>query len=145
LREAVHLVKYAGESDRASHLAALVEPTIRDLNVEALTPVPLHPNRLRERGFNQAELIAEALSRSKGVPVWKAIARVRDTPHQVVLGREERARNVVGAFTWREDLPLRPARVTLVDDVFTTGATLGACAAVLRDAGVVHVDAVTVC
>ena len=146
LRESVHLVKYQGESSRADHLAALLAPVLVDLgHVDALVAVPLHRHRLRERGFNQAGHIAEALAKIAGIPVWDALSRIRDTPHQVGLSADQRAENIHGAFRFRETPSMKPARVVLVDDVFTTGATLRECAAVLEAAGVSSISALTVC
>jgi ComF family protein len=101
-----------------------------------VVPVPLHPRRLRARGFNPAERLARALARDIAVrldPV--ALRRVRDTPSQTGLERRERQRNVRGAFRARHGLRL-PARVWLVDDVVTTGSTLTEAARALRRAGV---------
>ncbi len=139
-------MKYQGESSRAGHLAGLVAERAADLtDAEALVAVPLHRTRQRERGFNQSALIAEELSRQFGMPVWSALTRVRDTRHQVEIAADERLVNVQDAFVYREDPSMRPSRIILVDDVFTTGSTLGACAVALRQAGVARIDAVTIC
>ncbi len=100
---------------------------------DLVVPVPLHPRRLRERGFNPATLLARALARERRVrldPV--ALRRVRDTPSQTRLDRRARRRNVRGAFVARARVP---PRVWLVDDVVTTGSTLGEAARALRRAG----------
>jgi ComF family protein len=100
-----------------------------------VVPVPLHPARLRRRGFNPAALLARSLARAHGVPVApRALERVRDTPSQTGLDRRARARNVAGAFRVRSGAWI-PAHVWLVDDVVTTGATLHAAARTLRRAG----------
>jgi ComF family protein len=107
-----------------------------------VVPVPLHPARLRQRGFNPAALLARALARAHGVPVApRALERVRDTPSQTGLDRRSRARNVVGAFRVRPGARI-PARVWLVDDVVTTGATLRAAARPLRRAGARRIVAI---
>ena len=106
---------------------------------ELLVPVPLHAARLRERGFNQAALVARDLSRRFGLPVdTRGVRRVIATPPQSRLGQPARARNLRGAF----ELVRRPAarHVALVDDVVTTGATVNALATVLLNAGVERVD-----
>lgn len=106
---------------------------------DLLVPVPLHPRRLRDRGFNQAALLARGIARSWGVPVApRALHRVRDTPTQTGLGRQARRRNVAGAFRCRLATPI-PPRIWLVDDVVTTGSTLEEAARVLRRAGARHV------
>jgi ComF family protein len=99
---------------------------------DALVPIPLHRRRLRARGFNPALQVARELARENRVPVLHALTRSRDTPSQTGLGRADRRRNMAGAFVPRRD---PPARVWLVDDVVTTGATLEAAARVLRRAG----------
>lgn len=100
---------------------------------ELVVAVPLHPRRLRARGFNPAALLARRVARAAGARVDpRALARVRDTPSQTGLDRGARRRNVAGAFQCRRDVP---ACVWLVDDVVTTGATLSECARVLRGHG----------
>jgi len=104
---------------------------------QLVVPVPLHPRRLRARGFNPAGLLARALARELGVrcgPV--ALRRVRDTPSQTGLDRRARRRNLRGAFAPREPVP---PRVWLVDDVVTTGSTLAEAARALQRAGATHV------
>lgn len=105
----------------------------------ALLPIPLHPTRLRQRGYNQALELAQALAAPLGVPVIRdGLRRTRATAAQPGLDRESRRRNVRGAFAVGAE-PL-PARVALIDDVMTTGATLDAAAKVLKRAGVVWVE-----
>lgn len=104
---------------------------------ELVLPVPLHPRRLRRRGFNPAGLLARAVACETGARLAPtALRRLRDTPSQTGLGRGARRRNVRGAFAARRALP---ERVWLVDDVATTGSTLAECARVLRRAGARHV------
>jgi ComF family protein len=106
-------------------------------------PVPLHRWRLLRRGFNQSALLAQRLARLTGRP-WTPflLERRRATLSQQGLGGEARLANITAAaFRVRRPERVRDARVVLVDDVLTTGATLGACAAVLRDAGAAAVDA----
>lgn len=108
---------------------------------DLIIPVPLHPRRLRWRGFNQSALLARALAAHSGRPVaLHALARARATPPQVGLGERQRRRNVARAFSVRDARPLRDRRVLLVDDVMTTGATVNECARVLRRAGATRVD-----
>lgn len=107
---------------------------------DALVPVPLHPARIRRRGFAPAAVLARALARERGIPVLAALRRVRDTPTQTGLDRSGRQRNVAGCFVAARALP--DASVWLVDDVVTTGATLGEAARALRAAGARRVAAV---
>lgn len=113
--------------------------------VDAIVPVPLHPRKKREREFNQAEYLAGALSRAFGVPVLSgSLRRVKDTVTQMALDAERRAANLRGAFAMRRTEAVAGKRLVLVDDVFTTGATMDACAKVLRVAGAQRVIALAV-
>ncbi len=106
-------------------------------------PVPLHPSRMRERGFNQSELLARDLSVSLNAPIQpKALARKRPTQQQAHLTASERKVNVRGAFTADPGF-VQGARVIVVDDVLTTGATLCECADALLHAGAQNVIALT--
>jgi ComF family protein len=106
--------------------------------------VPLHPSRRKQRGFNQTEKLAEALARELLVSVVFALQRTRKTTPQVRLDAEERQANVLGAFALAPGSRVNGMRLLLVDDVITTGATLGACAEVLHAAGASSVSVVTV-
>jgi ComF family protein len=144
LKTVLHALKYRGRRRLATRLAEalLDEPSARALlSGEALlVAVPLHPRRLRERGFNQSELIARALGRSTGLPV----VRKKDTIAQTGLSASGRRRNVAGAFTVRQPWAVAGRTVVLIDDVLTTGATVRACAAALRDAGPCAIRVLTV-
>ena len=111
-----------------------------------LVPVPLHARKERERGYNQARLIAEQLAKvaGAGTVVAPLLRRVVDTETQTAFDRDERRRNLKNAFALAPGAPLTAGQIhVLVDDVFTTGSTLNSCAGVLRDAGVENVDVVT--
>ena len=112
--------------------------------VTALVPVPLHPQRRRERGFNQAEALCRLLEKHARLPVWHALRRVRFTETQTHLARNERLENLRGAFAAARRRPVAGAHLLLVDDVFTTGATVDECARVLRRAGAASVRVLTV-
>lgn len=99
---------------------------------DAVVPVPLHPARLRWRGFDQARLLAERVSMKTGVPVVRGLERTRPTEAQASLKGVDRHRNVSGAFS---ALATLPPSIVLIDDVVTTGATLRECAAAAREAG----------
>lgn len=153
LRQAIHKLKYEGDTPLAKPLAALLSETLlRDgflpqddgdpPRQPVLVPVPLHPKRYAERGFNQSELLARELSRVTGWQLLHALERVKPTRSQVGLSERERTENVKGAFACKSSL--LPAQITLIDDVCTTGATLSECAAVLRASGVQKVQALTV-
>jgi ComF family protein len=141
-RRLVHRLKYESLSALAEPMGALMAACpLPHPGPDVIAPVPLHRGRRRQRGFNQAELLARVIARAHGVPVApRALVRVRATPSQVrQASAGRRAANVAGAFACREDLSGRV--VLLVDDVATTGATLRACATVLRAAGAVAVHA----
>ena len=111
-----------------------------------LVPVPLHSRKLRERGYNQSELITEELSRRFEVHYRDdLLSRIVDTQSQTLFNRQDRYRNLKNAFAVRNDIDLNlKQRHVLVDDVFTTGSTLNACAAALRKSGVKEVDVLTI-
>ncbi len=138
IRQAVIQFKYRGVRAMSAELAALLHQRLQAHPVPftAIVPVPLFRDRLRERGYNQAALLARDLARLTGVPsLPNAITRTRSTPPQVRQpSRSRRLENLAGAF--RGDQPMAAGQeLLLVDDVCTTGATLESCARALRDAG----------
>ena len=138
LRQAVLEFKYRGVSAFAEELAPLLENHLREhpLAADLIVPVPLFGDRLRERGYNQAELLARHLSVSLSLPMeGTALYRTRKTPPQARLVTwEDRRENMAGAFGARPEA-VRGRRVLVLDDVCTTGATLDACGQALRAAG----------
>jgi ComF family protein len=136
LADAIRRFKYGGQAELAPVLGRLMAPRARALagRLDAVAPVPLHPRRLRERGFDQASLLAAALSEELGVPRrLDLVVRARATVPQASLDRPARLANVDGAFEAR--LAARGLVVLVVDDVRTTGATAAAVSAALLDAG----------
>lgn len=140
----IQACKYAGHLAAGRALGELLADAVSgEPAPDAIIPMPLHPARLRERGFNQALEIARPLAAATGVPLLThACARIKDTPPQVSLPRRERKRNMRGAFSALRRLD--GMRIALVDDVMTTGNTLGETARVLRKAGAAQVHAWTV-
>ena len=150
LRAAIHRLKYRQKSALAPRLAPFLERAFREdaylsvFDPQLLVPIPLHRARLKKRGFNQSSLLAQQLSPLLGVPSREILRRTRNTPPQVTLKGKERADNVKGAFVATQNASeWQGARVLLIDDVFTTGATLGEAAKTLRLAGAGEVCALT--
>ncbi len=149
VRELVHRYKYQQQYYLRRPLGAwlaagLDDERIRRRRADAIVPVPLHPQRERERGFNQAAALCPGLSQAAGLPVWPALRRIRATETQTHFSRLQRLRNLRGAFAPAPRWPVAGAHLLLVDDVFTTGATVDECARVLRRAGAASVRVLTV-
>jgi ComF family protein len=148
LRQAVLCMKYEDRRTLAFDLGALLAVSLEERREEwrpdGLVPVPIHARRRRERGYNQADLLATGLGRTCSLPVRDALERVRDTPPQVGLGRTRRRDNVRGAFQPRAGIAAG-RRPVLIDDVQTSGATLEEAARTLRAAGAHVVYALTLC
>ena len=144
MRRALAALKYGGAARLAAPLADASRPTLERLlavsGPAALIPVPVHAERLRSRGYNQAELLARRLS-TPGLPVRALLRRVRPTTKQHRLNRTARLQNMSGAF---EPVGRVPASAILVDDIITTTATLEACALALQAAGATAVYGFTV-
>ena len=144
LRAIVHAFKYEGCRSLARGLGSRLRVSAADVlgGADIVVPVPLHRSRRRTRGFNQARALAGEL----GVPLVDALRRTRATPSQTDLPAEARHDNMRNAFALargRARRTLEGRRIVLVDDVSTTGATIEACAVVLRTAGAAEVSAVT--
>lgn len=142
MRKAIHQLKYRNLRAIAEPLAGLLSDclTARYMPAEVLVPVPLHSKRLRERGYNQSGLLARKLAKLAGLPVIDdCLIRKRLAPPQAKTQNvKERRSNVADAFVCR-DHRLKGSQVLLIDDVTTSGATLDACAAALKDAGAASV------
>jgi ComF family protein len=148
VRAALHDLKYAGERRLAEPLGSAVARRWAKVGVgaEVVIPVPVHAERARRRGFDQAALVAAVAARALGLPSSRALERRRATVAQFELGRSERASNVAGAFavTNAQRAAVASRWVLLVDDVVTTGATLAACGEALVRAGAIAVSAMAV-
>jgi len=137
LKRAIYQFKYRQKRKLALPLADLMYHYLLEnpLPADLLVPVPLHMDRLRERGYNQAALLAWELSERSGLPVEEeSLVRIRETAPQVALKAGERRKNIRGAFRGQGE-KLNDKQVLLIDDVCTTGATLEACAEALREKG----------
>jgi ComF family protein len=145
IRSAIHFLKYRNHKAVAAILGQILADACRRYNIMAdvIVPVPLHPTRYRDRGYNQSELLAKQVGQILGLSVnTDTLQRIRQTESQVQLGASERRQNVVNAFACNGD-DLAGQTVLLVDDVYTTGSTLDACAAALKQSGVSFVWGVT--
>ena len=149
MARAILLLKYGNVAPLggwfARLLAAMVKREPQGFAADAVVPVPLDRGRLRERGYNQAELIAKPLARLLGIPFRSyLLVRTRSRPNQLRLTRRERWETVRGAYATHQTAQVDKLRLLLVDDVFTTGATLDACSTALKGAGAARVVCLTV-
>ena len=148
VRQIIHDFKY-GRQIHLRHLvarwlyAAFDDERLRGREFDMIVPVPLHPARQRERGFNQANLLAELLTAQISIPSKPVLKRVRYTTTQTALDRAERMENLHNAFRLRRNANVRGLRVLLIDDVLTTGSTLSECARILKRSGAISVHAAT--
>jgi ComF family protein len=138
----VEFVRFFAKQMKESKMAF-----IQGMAPECIVPVPLHPSRQRSRGFNQAQLLAEALGEETGLPVRLLLLKQKRTKDQKSLSRNQRKKNMEDAFSVNEDEMNQgvPESVLLLDDVSTTGSTLTACAHVLKMHGVRRVAFLSVC
>jgi ComF family protein len=146
LREAIHQYKYRPCRSLGPLLARWMAVNLRTIHgVDLVMPIPLHSSRLRQRGFNQALLLAHELAASFSIPLcYDNLVRIRATKPQVDLSGDERIKNVKNAFALIRPSDAVGRSILLIDDVFTTGATMNECARVLKDAGAAQVTALTV-
>lgn len=149
LKDIILLYKYGGFKVLGKEFARFAHRALRgkeDLwwEVEALIPVPLHRIRKRQRGFNQTQIIAKELAKLKEIEIVEGVlVKVKHTVPQTFLEAEEREKNVAGAFKVRKRKRIEGKRVLVVDDVYTTGATIRECSRVLKEAGAEEVRALT--
>lgn len=144
LRNTIHALKYDGLQALAAPLGEMLAHHLAEIGWPPglVVPVPLHPERQAARGYNQAALLAREMARCLGWPCSEALARTRQTASQVGLGHAERQDNVRGAFSVTQPDIVRDRDILLVDDVYTTGATLHECALALQDGGARSVRAI---
>lgn len=141
--------KYSGEKDLAVYagqmLGAALSGSGRFADYDLLVPVPLHPKKWKRRGYNQAEEICRGMSGVCGLAVGDVLKRTVFTQAQASLDKWERLRNTRGIFALKEGEPVVGKKIIVVDDVFTTGATVSAAAQVLSDAGAAQVAVACLC
>lgn len=144
IRRLVTRLKYDGDMSRLPYIDAFIEAASSRLPIDGWRPdfavaVPLFPMKENKRGFNQAELIFRGWCDARGIQLRRVLTRTRETRPQYGLTRAERSKNVAGAFALDAGADVAGAGVMVMDDIFTTGATLFSCARVLRDAGAARV------
>lgn len=152
LLDAIHIFKYNGKTSLAKPLIAIMTGSryifekagLSFTGHDLVVPVPLHKKRLKERGFNQSLFLAKGLAGIYNLPVdYLNLKRIRATDPQVNLKGKDRINNVSGAFAAQDRVVFKDKRVLLIDDVYTTGATVLECSRVLKKAGAKTIDVVT--
>ena len=144
VRQLVWMLKYQARLSLAPPLAGSMAEAVREqlgaVQFDLCIPVPLHPTRLRERSFNQAERLGRALAQQLRLPFRaNLLIRQRATLPQIDLPRQMRQLNLQEAFSTNLPASVQGSRILLVDDIFTTGSTVGACAQALKEAGAARV------
>lgn len=149
VREAIHRFKYQKEIYLANFFAHKMWLAWQEYSWPAkndvIVPIPLHWSRFWQRGYNQAEVLAQIIAENMNVPLKNAIVRKRKTARQAGLNKEERSKNLKNAFQVKDAKCLKNASVLLIDDVFTTGNTLLEAAKVIIEAGAAEVNVLTAC
>lgn len=147
-KEVIHLFKYKSRISLSGHLGMLMIEFIREepgilKDIDIITVVPLDNRRLRDRGFNQSKALASRIAEEFAVPLADMLEKAVRTRHQNELSRDERLRNLDGAFRIRRDAAVRGLNILLIDDVMTTGSTLNECSKILIEAGAGSVRCLT--
>lgn len=149
LTRLIHRFKYQNKTVLRKIFSKLIFSFIKDYHIDLSTfdfivPIPLHPTRLRERGFNQAQLLAESLANELPATLLiNQLLRTHYTRNQALLGKKERWTNIQGAFTIKGSLEFKGKNVLLIDDLFTTGTTISEAARILKENGANNVSALT--
>lgn len=136
LLDAIHKLKYNGKTSLAKPLGLIMADGLHLDNYNIIVPVPLHKKRLKERGFNQSLLLAREISKKHNIPIdYLNLKRIRWTEPQINLKGEERLKNVKGSFAVENARVFKNKNILLIDDVYTTGATVKECSKVLKKTG----------
>jgi ComF family protein len=148
-QELLHLFKYGGKTGLRQYFGANIKNFTENFRVDLkrfdlIVPIPLHPTRERERGYNQAELLAQKISQDTGIPsASRLLLRRRHTPNQAALSQKERWTNISGAFKIKHSFGVHAKNILLVDDLYTTGATCSEAAQVLKACGANEIQVLT--
>ena len=153
MKKSIAAFKYGGRKEYADfyvrHMAQEIGRRLVRYGVTVLVPVPVSKKRRRYRGFNQAELLSEKLAKELGLVSANLLVRRKNTVPQSSLTPAERKKNLIGSIEWDEkaarSLEVYPTAVAVVDDIYTTGSTMSACAEVLQTRGIQRVYGVCVC
>ena len=150
MSKSIAAFKFKGKKEYAQfyidEILNMYETQFRREKFDVLIPIPLHVSKYNERGFNQAELIAEGISKRLQVPIdTNVLVRIRKTLPQKELDEKERLRNLQKAFELAKNIQTKYERILLVDDIYTTGSTIEACANLLVQSGVTEVCYTSVC
>lgn len=149
LRTAIHRFKFKGRKKLAQALGIIIvqylsqSPSLEMSEIDLIVPVPLHQKRLRQRGFDQTDLLAQVIGRYFGVDVSHALIRTKNTKAQFELPRQERFKNINGVFHVTDKSAVQGKRILLFDDIYTTGATISECSKALKKAGAKRVEILT--
>ena len=146
IREIIHEMKFRNKRANSIGIAEIFAGAFTEIpDFDFFAPVPMHPGKKRERGFNQAEDLAKTLSAKTGVPYLRALRRLRGTPPQSGLSAARRAENMSGVFAADKNAlaNIKNKKICLADDIFTTGATLNECAKILTENGAFQVSCLT--
>lgn len=144
LLEAIHRFKYNGKTSLAGPLINILTEAFPNNVCGLIVPVPLHKARLKERGFNQSLLLAKGLAKAYNLPIdYLNLKRIRATDHQINLKGKERLINVKNAFEVKDKTAFQDKKIVLIDDVYTTGATVTECSNTLKKAGAKSIDVLT--
>ncbi len=149
VKQSIQKIKYQNKREYLEYygteIAGRLGQTIEKWNPQVVVPIPMYPAKQRRRGYNQSAILAARIGKLMGIPVCEgALKKVRDTKEQKELGYRQRRSNLKGAFSMEENHPMWRS-VLLVDDVYTTGSTIDAAAAALREQGVSEIYFVTIC
>lgn len=137
LKEAIHLFKYEKKDGLSNMLGGLMFKLLdkEKWDFDYIVPVPLHKKKEKARGFNQAMLLAEFISKRKNIPIFKGLKKTINTPPQVGLSYHERRTNILDCFTLKDNKKIEGKSILLIDDVITTGTTIEECSRVLTKGG----------
>ena len=144
-KELIHKLKYEGKVDAARILAKFMAEAVigERLDAAIMVPVPISDTKLEKRGFNQAMIIGEHLSKLLSIPLWDCLIRIRDTKEQYGLDKPERKLNVLDAFSINMLYNVSNKKILLIDDIYTTGSTVDECSKELMASGAKQVYVLT--